>query len=125
MSSATPEIPNSEPVNSENSPESSNSITEEKVPPETIKPIAHEVLNSLLRMLGFQTEIDSEIIGANLRIRIKCEDAGRLIGRGGSNLSSLQFLLNRLIFRRVPGAPRVYLDVEGFKEEIDGDVIKR
>lgn len=128
METAASETPHSEPVNIANL---NGSVFEEplapgpKVPPEQIKATANEILVDLLKLLRFQTEIVAEITGQNLRFRIKCEDAGRLIGRGGSNLSSLQFLLNRLIFRRIAGAPRVYLDVEGFKEEIDGDVIKR
>jgi spoIIIJ-associated protein len=96
-----------------------------KVSAEEIRDTAFDILQQMLRMLHFQTEIETEITGPNLRFRIKCEDAGRLIGRGGSNLSSLQFLLNRLIFRKVAGAPRVYLDVEGFKEEVDDGVIQR
>ncbi len=93
--------------------------------PEEIRETAHGVLEQLLRFLQFDTEIDTELNGQHLRFRIRCEDAGRLIGRGGVNLSGLQFLVNRIVVRRHNGAPRVYLDVEGFREQLDDDVIKR
>ena len=96
-----------------------------RLAPEEIKESAIEILNNLLRMLGFETQIESEIKEQNLRILIKCEDAGRLIGRGGNSLSGLQFLLNRLLFRKKLGAPRVLLDVEGFKEQMDQEVLRR
>ncbi len=112
----------SEPVNGRIAEPSS---FEPKVSAAEIQSTAQEILGSLLKMLQFETEIETEIAEQHLRFRIKCEDAGRLIGRGGNNLSSLQFLLNRLVFRKFAGAPRVYIDVEGFKEQVDGDVLRR
>jgi len=123
MSTTTPENPASESTNGHAVQEAQTSLP--RVSPEQIRPAAEEILTKLLRMLRFETQIEAEINGENLRFRIKCEDAGRLIGRGGSNLSGLQFLLNRMMFRKVAGAPRVFIDVEGFKEEIDSDVLKR
>jgi spoIIIJ-associated protein len=125
MSTTTPENPES--VNSQDVTASplQGAVAAPKVSPEEVQPTAHEILSTLLKMLHFETELQAESNGQNLRFLIKCEDAGRLIGRGGNNLSGLQFLLNRLIFRKMAGAPRVYIDVEGFKEQIDGDVLKR
>ena len=122
MSTPTSGNPTAEPVNGRiNEPTAPGP----KLSAGEIQSTAQEILGSLLKMLRFETEIETEITEQNLRFRIKCEDAGRLIGRGGNNLSSLQFLLNRLVFRKFAGAPRVYIDVEGFKEQIDDDVLKR
>ena len=43
------------------------------------------------------------------------EDAGLLIGRGGSALTSLQFLLNYLVSRRLESWEPVNVDVEGYR----------
>lgn len=96
-----------------------------RLAPEQIQDVALETLGRMLEMLQFQTRIETAVDGQNLRVLIHCEDAGRLIGRGGNTLQSLQFLLNRMVIRRQPGAPRIYLDVEGFKEQMDSEVLKR
>lgn len=122
MNTPTSGNPTSEPVNGQ---AEGATASGPKLSAGEIQSTAHEILSSLLKMLRFETQIETEITEQNLHFRIKCEDAGRLIGRGGNNLSSLQFLLNRLIFRKFAGTPRVYIDVEGFKEQIDDDVLKR
>ena len=49
-------------------------------------------------------------------LEIEGEDAGLLIGRRGETLSSLQFLVNYLLQRRMGHHSRIILDVEGYKE---------
>lgn len=49
-------------------------------------------------------------------LEIEGEDSGLLIGRRGETLSSLQFLVNYLLQRRMGHHSRIILDVEGYKE---------
>ncbi|MBF8268095.1 MAG: protein jag [Dehalococcoidia bacterium] len=49
-----------------------------------------------------------------IEMDVEGEDSGLLIGRRGETLRALQFMVNLLVGRRVPG--RVIIDVEGYRE---------
>jgi len=51
-----------------------------------------------------------------LSFEISGEDAGLLIGRRGDTLSSLQFLLNFMLSRKLKTRVMVNIDVEGYRE---------
>jgi spoIIIJ-associated protein len=79
--------------------------------------LAKEVLGAMLPLLSFEAKLTSNIENNTVRIRMECEDAGRLIGRRGATVNEIQFLLNRILQRRHKAVPRIFLDVDGFKEE--------
>jgi spoIIIJ-associated protein len=56
---------------------------------------------------------------------VKSPDSNRLIGRHGQTLSDLQYLLNRIVFRQDEGAPRVQVDVEGYRAKAREALIKK
>ena len=82
------------------------------VDPEAVKKEAEETLGTMLTMLQFQATMSSSLEKDVIRIRLKSEEAGRLIGRRGSTINEIQFLLNRILQRRHKVVPRVYLDVD-------------
>ncbi len=96
---------------------SGNQPVETPVDPQAIAQEARELLSELLRLLSFTVELTVEIEKENVRIRMKCEDAGRLIGRRGSTVNEIQFLVNRILQRRHKTVPRVFLDVDGPQEQ--------
>ena len=73
-------------------------------------------LEEMLKLLGFSDVILSEtLLEDTLVIDIQTSDSGRLIGRSGAVLADLQYLLNRMLFRGDDSAPRVMLDVGGYR----------
>ncbi len=78
---------------------------------------AEEILKSMLPLLSFEAKLITSIETNNVRIQMECEDAGRLIGRKGSTVNEIQFLLNRILQRRHKTIPRIFLDVNGSREK--------
>ena len=56
---------------------------------------------------------------------VKTDDAGRLIGRQGQTLADLQYLTNRLLFQQSPEAPKVMVDVGGYRTQAREALVKK
>lgn len=76
-----------------------------------------KTLEELLKHLGFEAEIKAAQLEEGLLLDVHCDDAGRLIGRQGQTLSDLQYILNRLLFQQNPEAPKVTVDVAGYRAQ--------
>lgn len=78
--------------------------------------LTRELLN--LMKVSASTQIRDSFVSNqdNPILEIEGEDSGLLIGRRGETLSSLQFLVNYLLQRRMGHHSRIILDVEGYKE---------
>ncbi|MGE4564746.1 MAG: protein jag [Victivallaceae bacterium] len=75
---------------------------------------ATKTLMTMLDYLGLDASLRLEEKGSKLAIKISSEDAGRIIGRKGQTLESLQLLLNRIMFRGEEDCPHVMLDIDGY-----------
>ena len=76
-----------------------------------------DTLHRMTEMLGFQIVVnESEQEGA-LVLNIQTEDAGRLIGRKGHYLQSLELVLNRIARKEFNRFPWVELDVDGYQSK--------
>jgi spoIIIJ-associated protein len=85
-----------------------------------------ETLLQMLHHLGFDdAEIEELDIEGQLMLDVKTDDPGRLIGRQGSTLGDLQYLLNRIIHRGDESTPRIVLDVGGYRRQAREQLIKR
>ena len=84
-----------------------------------------EVLQQMLNGLGLQTKVESFTMDGSPLLHIATAEPGRLIGKHGQTLSQLQFLLNRILQRGNPGAPRVTVDCERYRERQRDDILKR
>ena len=83
-------------------------------------------LEQLLHHLGFaDAVVDEQHLEEGLLLDVKSEDAGRLIGRQGQTLSELQYILNRLLFHQDPEAPKVMLDVGGYRASAREALVKK
>jgi spoIIIJ-associated protein len=80
-------------------------------------PDPKQTLESLLTHLGFTATVEVHQLDDQLLLDIKTDDPGRLIGRQGQTLGDLQYLVNRLVFRGDDKAPRVMLDVGGYRTQ--------
>ena len=83
-----------------------------------------EVLEKMLDGLGLQTKVEQHTMDDSILLHIGTDDPGRLIGKHGQTLSHLQFLLNRILQRMAPDAPRVIVDCENYREHQRDELIK-
>ena len=82
-----------------------------------------EVLQGLLDHMGFDVEVvETEApgpapasSGTVVAFDIRGDDLGVLIGRRGQTLSSLQYLINLMVNRRLRNPAAVVVDVEGYR----------
>ncbi len=75
---------------------------------------ATKTLMTMLDYLGLEATLRIEEKGSKLAIKIASDDAGRIIGRKGQTLESLQLLLNRIMFRGEEDCPHLLLDIDGY-----------
>jgi spoIIIJ-associated protein len=74
-------------------------------------------LEKLLALLGFPATVAEHRMDDSLVLDVKTEDSGRLIGRQGQTLSDLQYITNRLLFQQDSTAPKVLVDVGGYRAQ--------
>ncbi len=84
-----------------------------------------ETLEQLLRHMGFEAQIDEQSLDDGITLDVKTEESGRLIGRQGQTLADLQYLLNRMTFQADPSAPKITVDVGGYREQARQELVKR
>jgi spoIIIJ-associated protein len=75
-----------------------------------------EIVEKILSTLGFTATIDTHELP---------DDAGRLIGRQGQTLGDLQYLTNRILFQQDMNAPKVTVDVGGYRLQAREALIKK
>lgn len=84
-----------------------------------------ETLQHLLETLGFQATVEEHQFEDGLLLEVKTEDSGRLIGRQGQTLTDLQYLLNRILFQKDQSAPKVMVDVGGYRAQAREALVKK
>jgi spoIIIJ-associated protein len=82
-------------------------------------------LEQILRHLGFETVIEEQHFDGGVLLDVKTDDSGRLIGRQGQTLADLQYLTNRLLFQQDNTAPKVTVDVGGYRAQAREALIKK
>jgi spoIIIJ-associated protein len=76
---------------------------------------ARQILDTLLGFLGFAVRIEEEDGPEGPTLQVLTEESQLLIGKRGEVLDDIQYLVNRLLQRRDPKAPRIRVDVEYFR----------
>ena len=82
-------------------------------------------LEKILELLGFSATVEEHKLDDGLLFDVKTEDSGRLIGRQGQTLSDLQYITNRLLFQQDPSAPKVMVDVSGYRAQAREALVKK
>ena len=82
-------------------------------------------LEKLLQLLGFPVTIEEHRMEDGVLLDVKTDDSGRLIGRQGQTLSDLQYVTNRLLFQQDPSAPKVMVDVSGYRAQAREALVKK
>jgi spoIIIJ-associated protein len=84
-----------------------------------------DILEEMLRRLGFDSRVAEHKLEESLLLEVQADDSGRLIGRQGQTLADLQYILNRLVFEKDPQAPKVTVDVAGYRQQQQDALIKK
>ena len=77
---------------------------------------ARQILETLLGQLGFPARIEEEESPMGPVLQVDLENAQALIGEKAERLEDLQYLVNRLLQKKFPDAPKVRVDVAHVRE---------
>jgi spoIIIJ-associated protein len=83
------------------------------------------ILEKILELLGFGVTVEEHRMDDSILLDVKTEDSGRLIGRQGQTLSDLQYITNRLLFQQDPSAPKIMVDVSGYRAQAREALVKK
>jgi len=82
-------------------------------------------LEKVLELLGFPATVEEHRLEEGLLLDVKTDDSGRLIGRQGQTLSDLQYVTNRLLFQQDANAPKVMVDVGGYRAQAREALVRK
>ena len=82
-------------------------------------------LEKILSLLDIPAAVEEHHRPDGLLLDVKTEDSGRLIGRQGQTLADLQYLVNRIIFQQDRTAPKISVDVAGYRTQSHDALIKK
>lgn len=78
--------------------------------------LGQRTLREFLGRMGVEAEIQAHDVQGLLRLEIRGEDAGLLIGRQGQTIESINFLIARILSRQLGERVPIEVDVEGYLE---------
>lgn len=83
------------------------------------------IVEKLLGTLGFAATVEEHHFEDGLLLDVKTDDAGRLIGRQGQTLADFQYVANRILFQQDKSAPKITVDVGGYRLEAREALVKK
>ena len=83
------------------------------------------ILEKILGTLGFVATVEEHKLGGDLLLDVKTDESGRLIGRQGQTLTDLQYLVNRILFQGDQTAPKIMVDVGGYRLQAREALVKK
>jgi len=96
----------------------------EPISSESVEVVRHE-LSELLRLMGFPSEVSAELDNATVRCQVGDEHEEALTGQDGKIVDSLQYLLRKLVARKVEGKVRLSIDIGQFREKRKIELVER
>lgn len=88
--------------------------------PAVLEGAVMEVMTQLLKPIVGETKVEVTIESDRVRVFIDDEEnSGLIIGREGQTLSSLQYLVNRLVSRKMEASVRIQVDTGDYRERQD------
>jgi spoIIIJ-associated protein len=89
---------------------------------------AAKVLRELLELMGIDAEVSAFDDGERIILDAHGSESGLVIGKKGATLDALQYLVNRVVFRKPGESAGVIVDAEGYRgrrEDSLTDMAKR
>jgi len=78
--------------------------------------LTRKLMAGLLERVGVKAEVDVVFEEGDLHLEIKGDQEGILIGRHGRTLDSFQFLINRMVNKRLETPVRIVLDINDYRK---------
>ena len=78
-----------------------------------------EIVSEMIQRLGLAAEVNAMEREGEIVISLETSDPGRLIGRKGKSVDSLEYLVNRILSHHEEDFPRAVLDVLGSDEKTE------
>jgi spoIIIJ-associated protein len=78
--------------------------------------LTKKLMAGLLERIGVKAEVEVVFKEGDLHLEIKGNQEGILIGRHGRTLDSFQFLINRMVNKRLETPVRIVLDVNDYRK---------
>ncbi len=95
-----------------------------EIRPESVETVRQE-LSELLRLMGFPSEVTAELDGATVRCQVNGDHEEALTGQEGKIIDSMQYLLRKLIARKVDEKVRLAIDIGEFREKRKLELMER
>jgi len=73
-------------------------------------------LSEVLTLMGFPSIVNAEVDGVTVRCQVSDEHEAALTGQDGKIIDSLQYLLRKLVARKVEGKIRLSIDIGQYRE---------
>ncbi len=90
--------------------------TDTEVSPESLEIVTRELLQ-LVELMGFPSTVTIETVGHSVACTLRGEFEENLTGVDGKVLDSLQYILRKIISRKVPERLRISINVGEFREK--------
>lgn len=88
--------------------------------PAALETAVREVMGELLTPIVGETTVEVTLESDRVKVFIDDEEnSGLIIGREGQTLSSIQYLVNRLVSRKMEGSVRIQVDTGDYRERQD------
>jgi spoIIIJ-associated protein len=78
--------------------------------------IAKQLMMGLLERMEINTVLEGFLREGDIHLEVRGDKEGILIGKDGRTLDSLQFLINRMVNKRLKGSVRVILDINDYRK---------
>ena len=96
----------------------------EPLQPESVETVRHE-LSELLRLMGFPSDVTAEVDGITVHCQVSDEYEEALTGQEGKIVDSLQYLLRKMVARKVEQKVRLSIDIGQFREKRKVELMER
>jgi len=104
-------------------PEPAEPLAATDAPPEPegesgvdLAPLAQEVLATILIKMGETCSVSGVQKLNQIHLVVEGEDAGLLIGKQGTTLEALQYLVTKIVAKQSQRKPRIIIDIESYRE---------
>ncbi len=91
--------------------------SERELPSDEVVATVRDDIVQFVEKMGFPSEVQVDIVDYSLECRISGEHEDALIGQDGRTLDSLQYLLRKMMSRRLPDRMMLTLDVGNYREQ--------
>ena len=77
---------------------------------------AAKTLGMMFDYLGLDAEVRGTEKNEKIALKITSKEPGRIIGKSGQALESMQYLLNLMMFSEDKECPKIMLDIDGYSK---------